>query len=139
MNDKQKVYSEFVVRPYSAELYHYAMKHADKDFKYIRKERKNGKWRYYYDDNTAKGRIANDSQLISNKPTLNKTVTATRPVTNTNSALTKTDDGNSSATSSLKNSKHRPGFKKKDIPLIKDAKDGKTATIKLDTPSSPAK
>ena len=44
--------------PYGTELYHYAMQHADKDFKYIRKELKNGKMRYYYADDSVGGSSA---------------------------------------------------------------------------------
>lgn len=74
MNNKKQVYGEFVVRPYSTELYHYAMKHADKNFKYIRKERKNGKWRYYYDEDN-KG-----SKNIKPLPSLNNTTsTVSKP------------------------------------------------------------
>lgn len=39
-----------IIRPYSGELYHYALKHTNKDYKYIRKEMVNGKMRYYYKD-----------------------------------------------------------------------------------------
>lgn len=51
------------IGPYSAELYHYALKHANKDFKYIRKEMVNGKMRYYYEDN--KGRNPKSAQLTN--------------------------------------------------------------------------
>ena len=44
-------------RSYSAELYHYSLKHAKKDFKYIKKEMVNGKMRYYYDPDTPKGTL----------------------------------------------------------------------------------
>ena len=44
-------------RSYSSELYHYALKHAKKDFKYIKKEIVNGKMRYYYDPDTPKGTL----------------------------------------------------------------------------------
>lgn len=136
MNNKKQVYGEFVVRPYENELYHYALKHANKDFKYIRKERKNGKWRYYYDDDTAKGRVAKDSKFITSKPMVDKTITAPRPTKDATAALIKPNTGNSPTVTvpDLKNSRHRPGLKRKELPL--KSKDGKAALIKPDTPSS---
>lgn len=42
---------------YGTELYNYSLKHADKNYKYIKKEMVNGRMRYYYDENTPKGTL----------------------------------------------------------------------------------
>lgn len=133
MSNKRTVYGEFVVRPYENELYRYALKHANNDFKYIRKERKNGKWRYYYDEDTKGGRSLKDQKVTSGKVTKDTTLITSSNSKNNTSALIKPDMGNSPKTSNpdLKNARtyKRITYQHKELP----SKTGKMALIKPDT------
>ena len=84
MNDK------FIIHPYETELYHYALKHANKDFKYIKKEMVNGKMRYYYDENTAKGTLKTAARTPSKNTAIVSNVSKLRdPGANKTMALNK--------------------------------------------------
>lgn len=118
MNNKKQVYSEFVVRPYENELYHYALKHANKDFKYIRKERKNGKWRYYYDDDSkGGGKTLKDIQPATAR-NMTQNPKSLKPLKGANQAIIKPDTQsgptvipktkNSQATKDAKNAHVKP-------------------------------
>lgn len=97
------------IRSYSSELYHYALKHANKDFKYIKKEMVNGKMRYYYDPDVKKGTV----KTAAASATPNKNTT---PVSNV---------------SKLRN----PGTNKT-MAVNKDTKTGSPGTAKKVEPST---